>query len=93
MSNKKACLICYDIANSRRLGRVHKIISKAAQQIQYSVYYLKCDLKDLDELLGKLEAEINLNEDDIRVYQIPGLDKAQWLGQHWLPEGILLTAS
>lgn len=91
MSEPKPHLICYDIADPKRLSRVHRCVSKVAQQVQYSVYHLLADLEEIDELLGELESIINPNEDDIRVYRIPRLEEAEWMGPVWLPQGILLT--
>lgn len=90
MSEPKPHLICYDIADPKRLSRVHRCVSKKAHQVQYSVYHLIADLEEIDELLGELEYIINSKEDDVRVYRIPPLEEAEWLGPAWLPHGITM---
>ena len=82
-------LICYDIANPRRLARVHRRIVKDALFIQFSVYYLQGRRKDLDVLLNDLRELINEREDDIRAYTVQPLQEALQIGAAWLPEGIV----
>lgn len=81
-------LICYDIADPRRLGRIHRRIVKDALFIQFSVYYLQGELHTLKALLAELQKIIDERYDDVRVYSIRPLAEAQWLGRHWVPEGI-----
>lgn len=84
-------LICYDIANPKRLGKVHRRIVKHAAFVQYSVYYFNGAKEDLDELLIELEMLIEDKEDDIRAYSVEPLKRAIQVGRSWLPEGILLS--
>lgn len=84
-------LICYDIANPKRLGRVHRRTTKCALFVQYSVYYFEGDKARLMALLGELKEIINATEDDIRAYKVESLKDAVHLGCNWLPDGIHLT--
>jgi len=64
-------LICYDIANPKRLAKVHRMVSKEAMMLQYSVYITMMTRIEAKEMLQALEKIIDLNEDDIRIYAIP----------------------
>lgn len=81
-------LICYDIADPRRLGRVHRRIVNHAIFIQFSVYYLKGDKQSLADLLNDLKYVIDENYDDVRAYMIRPLSEALQIGTPWLPEGL-----
>jgi len=92
--NKKlARLICYDIANEKRLSKVHKIVSEYAILIQYSVYYLYANAEEIDTLCSELRSVINAKEDDIRIYPLAKDPSIQTLGQQGLLEGVLLTGA
>lgn len=81
-------LICYDIANTTRLGKVHRYIVKHTLFIQFSVYYLKGDKKALDNLLDDLNLLIDDRYDDVRAYSVKPFETAIQIGAGWLPEGI-----
>lgn len=81
-------LICYDIADPRRLGRVHRYIVKHTVFIQLSVYYLEGSKKDLAELLKGMTMLIDARYDDVRAYTVKPLKHAVQIGTRWLPEGI-----
>lgn len=83
-------LVCYDIANPRRLGKVHRRAVNHAAFVQYSVYYLRGDQSDLDNMLADIQDVINDAEDDVRAYSVAPLKEAIQKGVTWLPEGILL---
>lgn len=81
-------LVCYDICNPRRLGRIGRVGRKMAMPLQYSVLYLYGTERDLDRLLELLELEMDDRVDDIRAYRIPDLGRIETIGQNWLPESI-----
>ena len=54
-----AYLICYDIANPKRLAKVHRCTVKQAAFIQYSVYYFEGSKAELQTVLAELENIIN----------------------------------
>lgn len=83
-------LLCYDIANPRRLQRVFKACVRAGIPYQYSVFWLQLTQEGLDRLLHQLEALIDPKEDDIRVYRLPKDQPMHGLGAGLFPEGILL---
>jgi len=68
---KRRYLVCYDIANPRRLGRVHRRVSRLALPVQYSVYLFHGNSEQVDRLLARLRPLINEREDDVRIYPVP----------------------
>ena len=68
---KKDFLICYDIADKRRLSKIAKIIEQNSMRIQYSVYfYENVTKKELDILIKKILNILDKDFDDFRVYTI-----------------------
>jgi len=64
-------VICYDIADVKRLKKIAKIIEKKALRIQYSIYVMFDATKEEVTLL--IDSVLNIyneKEDDIRVYKI-----------------------
>lgn len=65
-------VIAYDIADPRRLRRVHQIAKKRAAFLQRSVYAFNGRGTALLGLLTDIRAEIKVAEDDVRIYSISG---------------------
>jgi CRISPR-associated protein Cas2 len=64
-------VICYDIADPKRLKKIAKIIEKKAFRIQKSIYVAFDMTKD--EVLSIVDSVINIYDekyDDIRIYKI-----------------------
>ena len=68
-------IVCYDVNTEtrhgrRRLRRVAKICESTGQRVQKSVFECQVNLMQLEELERRLLAEIDLNEDCLRLYRM-----------------------
>ncbi|MFY9180145.1 MAG: CRISPR-associated endonuclease Cas2 [Venatoribacter sp.] len=87
-----ACyIISYDIANPKRLAKVHKYVSKIALRLQLSVYYIECSQSELNFIIDGLEERIHPKEDDIRFYPTPKKERFQWFGKSPTKEALWLV--
>lgn len=73
-------LLCYDIADAKRLARVQRLVSTVMLQVQYSVYYAEILPSTMQQLVAQLAKIINPKRDDIRVYAVESLAQAVCLG-------------
>ena len=89
-SQHRLYLIAYDIANPRRLSRIHRVLKKQGLPVQYSVFTVVMKRKGLLRLLESLEELIEPVEDDIRSYSLPGNGESNMLGRQFFPEDVLL---
>ncbi len=69
-------IVCYDVntetkAGRRRLRRVAKVCEGTGQRVQKSVFECKVDLMQLEELERRLLAEIDPEQDCLRLYRLP----------------------
>lgn len=83
-------LIAYDIANPRRLGKVHRILKKQGLPVQYSVFTVVMKRPRLLRLLERIEQQIEKREDDVRCYRLPSRADAVTLGRQFFPEDVML---
>lgn len=68
-------LVSYDVstleaAGRRRLRRVAKVCQNYGQRVQYSVFECKVDAATYELLKDKLLKEIDLAEDNLRIYRL-----------------------
>ena len=64
-------VICYDIADPKRLRKIAKTIEKKAMRIQYSVFFMMHTTQaEVTALLERMTALYHEEQDDIRVYKI-----------------------
>ena len=85
----KAWIICYDIADPKRLARVHRYLRGKATQLQYSVYWLEGSKEQHRACMDPLTKMIKPAQDDLRSYPIPAHGLKLKLGKAPFPEGIV----
>ncbi len=69
-------LVCYDVntetsAGRRRLRRVAKVCESTGQRVQKSVFECQVDVAQFEALERRLLAEINPDQDCLRLYRMP----------------------
>lgn len=86
---KAPYLVCYDIADPRRLSRVLRYMKGQGIHLQYSVFYCMLTWPELSGLKGRLQLMINRREDDIRIYPLPSGGRVYVMGcGDRVPEGV-----
>jgi CRISPR-associated protein Cas2 len=70
MNRRSWYLLAYDIADPRRLKRVHAYLKKRGLAAQKSVFFVHFSPPELDGILSSLRRIIHVNQDDVRVYPI-----------------------
>ena len=68
-------LVAYDVATDgpegrRRLRRVAKVCEAFGQRVQKSVFECVLSAADLEQLLFRLQKEIDLEQDSLRIYRL-----------------------
>jgi CRISPR-associated protein Cas2 len=69
-------LVCYDVnteskSGRRRLRRVAKTCESVGQRVQKSVFECRLDQAQMESLERRLLAEINVEQDCLRLYRLP----------------------
>jgi CRISPR-associated protein Cas2 len=83
-------LLAYDIADPRRLVRVHRAVRAFGMPLQYSVFIVPGTAATIDALVAELNGIIEPSEDDIRIYPLPAKPDITHYGRQWLADGIHL---
>lgn len=73
---RKSYVVCYDIADDKRLTRIRETVRDYGVMLQFSVYH--CELGDVDlaRLKSALSDQINSNEDKILFINLGPLKKS-----------------
>jgi len=71
LNQRQPLLICYDIADPKRLQRLHRQLAKEAVMVQYSVYYAEMCTAEIKQLKNMIRQYIDADHDDVRIYPLP----------------------
>jgi CRISPR-associated protein Cas2 len=83
-------IVCYDMADRRRLARIFKLLKTQGVPLQYSVFLVHASALEIEQLEEKILRLINREEDDVRAYRIPHLNQKVVLGHSLVPQGLLI---
>ena len=89
---RRSWLVAYDIADPRRLSRVHAYLKRRAIPVQYCVFVLQGGERLLERVLQGIEELIELADDDVRAYHLPDRCEIAMLGIQSLPEGVTVAS-
>ncbi len=85
-------LVCYDIADDKRLHRVYKFTKQYGIHLQYSVFICSFTEKQLKNYVETLANIIDPKADDIRIYPLAKEPKIYALGcAELIPDGVFIT--
>ena len=88
MKPPAAWLVCYDIAEPRRLARVWREVREFGVPLQYSVFWARLDNVGLGEALTAIANRIDPRRDDVRLYPLPENVQITGLGRDVVPIGV-----
>ena len=63
-------MIVYDIADKKRLSKIHRIMKKNGLPVQKSVFFYYGNEKQVNALLDKINIAMDTEADDLRAYPI-----------------------
>ena len=66
----KFILVCYDIAEDRRLKKVAKLMEAYGQRVQKSVFECEIDEDQLSSLMHSVKLLMKHNEDKVQFYHL-----------------------
>jgi len=63
-------LVAYDIADTKRVIKLGRFLSKIGIRIEYSIFYVKASKDEMIEIAMKINDIIDAEMDDVRIYEI-----------------------
>lgn len=89
-SRRTPWLVCYDIADPRRLQRVHRVARRHATPLQYSVFHTVATRREVRAMTDEIEEHIDPRQDDVRAYALLTTAQPVTLGDSHLASGVML---
>ena len=89
-SRRTPWLLCYDIADPRRLQRVHRVARRHATPLQYSVFHTIATRGEVRAMIHDIEEFIDPGQDDVRAYPLLTTAQPVTLGRSRLANGVML---
>lgn len=77
-------LIAYDIADPRRLQRLHRALRKEALAVQRSLFLVAGSVSRVEGLMDQWETLLDPQQDDLRAYPIESPERLWLSGQRLL---------
>ncbi len=88
-SKRTPWIVCYDIADPRRLVRVHRKLKRHGIPVQYSVFFLQSTRRALTALLSTVVVPlIDPRFDDLRAYPLLSGAAPTVFGRGSAPDGV-----
>ena len=87
-NRKTPWLICYDIADPRRLQAVHNEIRRYATPFQHSVFRANATRREVAGWMDALAKIVDPRQDDIRAYPLLTTSAPLVYGRGLLAEGV-----
>lgn len=88
-SKRSSWIVCYDIADPRRLVRVHRKLKRHGIPVQYSVFFLQSTRRALTALLATVVVPlIDPRADDLRAYPLLSRAAPTVFGRGSVPDGV-----
>jgi len=63
-------IVTYDVADSKRLIKIAKIMEDYGTRVQYSVFEIHADVSILKEMMRRVSRIMKDEEDSIRIYPL-----------------------
>jgi CRISPR-associated endonuclease Cas2 len=76
-------LLAHDISDTKRLQRLWRYLSKEGLRLQYSVYFLKGNRAEMEDIANHVLELIDQSADDVRIYALTQHTRLWGLGQQF----------
>lgn len=89
MADDRIYLVTYDIADAKRLRKIHKLLRGYGEWLQYSIFQCQLSPMDRAELMAELDLLIHHNRDHVLLFDLGQVHsvklKISSLGKPYLP--------